>query len=264
LSVNYSSVIVLFIGFIFFAMIVLTIILVVKNSNQPQNPKITPQNYPAATYHPPSKAEGIPQEMFCPICGEKRIQGMNFCSSCGYQFSKRSEGRYVPQSDQIRTPEPAYQSQPQYYQNVQPSTSSKRFTPKRVTCLIGQFMIVVSGVIPWSINRNWDGIFNGGYHNYNEIGLQTPSGVIAVIAAIFGIILILSVHNERTAYVLSLICASISFIAAIIFKTSSSWGESGGYEGFWSNYSSAGLGVYLVFLGALIVLGCLFIPARSD
>lgn len=248
-----------------FSIMLITALIIIKKSgmkNESQSREVKRYAEPRPIVQTSPNVQGM---QFCPVCGEKRISGMNFCYSCGFDFSSRSNlvsaGRKSQPSPSVKQEMP---NRVIYEQPNRRIDANRRFTPKRIISMVGLFFIILSGVLPWSANRNWNGIFNGGYQNVSEIGFQSTEGVIAVLFAVLGLIFIMSIHNEKFAYILSLGCTVMSVIATFIFKSNNFWGESDGYRGLWTNVSALGVGFYVVFLGAVIVLACLFIPSREE
>jgi hypothetical protein len=141
-----------------------------------------------------------------------------------------------------------------------------RFSVKRIITAVGMLLIIISGLLSWSSSRQWEGIFGGGYQNYTEIGLSQPAGQFSTGLAILGIILLFAVKHETSAHLLSTACALLAGLAAIGYITSQSWGYSGGLDNYdlLRDYASLGMGVYMVFVGAAIAVGCVFIPSKKS
>jgi ribosomal protein L32 len=196
-----------------------------------------------------------PELQNCPECGQERAGRNKYCSRCGYDFLKGAGKKEDPGG-------PAPVMPPVIHYPALPA----RFSVKRIITAVGMLLIIISGLLSWSSSRQWEGIFGGGYQNYTEIGLSQPAGQFSTGLAILGIILLFAVKHETSAHLLSTACALLAGLAAIGYITSQSWGYSGGLDNYdlLRDYASLGMGVYMVFVGAAIAVGCVFIPSKKS
>ncbi len=194
----------------------------------------------------------------CPECAQSRIGRKRHCDRCGFDYAM-SAGKPPIAAEPVIVPQPALM----FSSTQQTPTPPSRFTAKKIVAAIGMGLIVMAGLVTWSSSREWLGIFNGGYHSYGTIGLANAYGLLSTGAAVLGLIKLFTIGEEKVAHLLSTGGAIISALAAFGFLKSGTWGYSGGYEGFFVDYSSLGAGVYMVFVGAAIALGAFLIPSRS-
>ena len=243
-------------------------------SKKPQNPPPLPTDI-SVNEEVNSRYPNL--EHFCSNCGV-RVEG-NFCSNCGAPISKKRELNINPVINPHLTVNKTVENERIFVENsfyskphegiknepiiVQvPVTSSTRFTTKRTISAIGLGLIIIAGLLSWENTQEWYGLLLGGYHYSASIGLSTGPGVVSTISGIIGLILLFAIKKESNAHFFALLFSAISGITAGIFMTNTG-GSVWNRFGFADSISSAGVGLFVVFIGAAISIGSLVIPSNK-
>jgi len=244
-----------------------------------QQPEVsTPVSLPQPEPLRPEEPIHTQQTQYCSNCGAP-VAG-NFCSNCGQPVHQAPLTPVQPQPNPpiqvIYTPPPsppvivhptsnAQPNDPPGYEAIMvqtPPHPPSRFTAKRTIAAIGLGLIILAGLLAWENSRQWYGILLGGYQYSSSMGLTTGPGILSTISAVIGLVLLLAVNKESSAHLLGSLAAIISGIMAFIFMSSTGNIDTMIFD--WIEYSdSAGVGIYLVFVGAAITLGCFFIPSAK-
>jgi hypothetical protein len=243
------------------------------NKNQKTPPPLPA--IPSISYEPGEKESNSGH--FCSNCGEK-VEG-RFCSNCGSPTQKNSDVNFTPiifpqlnlnkteNNDQIKneiflnsTSGGKIGYEPIIVQV--PATPPNRFTTKRTISAIGLGLIIIAGLLSWENTQEWYGLLLGGYHSSSSIGLSTGPGILSTLSGIIALILLFAVQKESRAHFFAILFSAISGIAAGIFMAStggSVWNRFGIAE----SISSAGVGIFVVYIGAAISIGSLIIPSNK-
>ncbi|KPL75695.1 hypothetical protein ADN01_17875 [Levilinea saccharolytica] len=152
------------------------------------------------------------------------------------------------------SPQVAYASST--FQPVSNTSEAKpgKFTVKRILSAIGLVDIVASLVFPWEFEIT-SSIF--GRSVETMLGYSTLEGIISAVLSLLGLTLLFSIEKETPAHLwatfLSLLAAAVTYY----FISEQNIGEA------WFTYTGTGIGPYLVFAGAALVLICILIPSRK-
>lgn len=145
--------------------------------------------------------------------------------------------------------------------------SSSKFTPKRIISSIGLLLIIAASFVTWEITNKWAGIFYPGkYRQIATAGVDTMNGLISAGAAVFGIILLFAINEEKKAHSFCSLCAIISAISAIVFLgEANSTGPANNFADFvyFDYFNKPGVGLYMAIIGSIIVLGCFLMRSRD-
>lgn len=135
-----------------------------------------------------------------------------------------------------------------------PEAKPKKSTAKRILSGIGLSNILFSITFPWVFEIS-SSLF--GTSTESIYGYETTEGIVTAVFGLLGLILLNSIDEETPAHLwatfVSLIAAGITYS----FTSQQNTGET------WFTYTGIGLGPYLVFGGAALVLICILIPSRK-
>ena len=246
-----------------------------------------PTRQEPAAYLPPAPARIAPPEpvkkprpRYCSNCGEE-VEG-NFCSNCG-QPVHQSRQTPVPERpappppapvmvqkirepavladqetfiatpvaplDQPRQPRPEAPAIHAPIVTRRRAEPASRFTAKRMVAAIGMAFIILAGLLTWRQTSEWKGIFLG-WSDQSTIGLTTGPGIVSTLAAVLGMIVLFATDDEGRGH---MYCALLSIVSAV--------GAAAYMAG--TGDAAAGVGIYMVFLGTAITLGCFLIPSAK-